>query len=373
MVERKITPACFHRWEEYPGNLPLSLLYINPNRCSERLSQDSERLFVPEKDDIPFTLSSFIRQRFSWGRLLISEDTVRKLFTSLTVHPDFLEVVHLFGEKSEPVEESFSVYFCHPLSQYQPSYPEHSFSNEGYVIGYNIKYVAEHGRPFLKDPYSVRETGVFQLCANGSNTTQRCNWIFVHPSEALEERLGEIFKNAKETSCALQFQIHALALLSVSENWRTYTNYLEESFRLLLERGFYTKVIRPTAEGDIEADFSDIRMLQLLTDKLRRLCHILQLNIDLGVQLKCISLLMAHPQIQNILDIRTAESSSRINSAVHDITEQGIQENKLIKMLTHQAAKDTRATKLITLLSAIFLPAIFVAVGIFWWHMNCPS
>ena len=102
------------------------------------------------------------------------------------------------------------------------------------VIGYNIKYVAGHGRPFLKDPYSVRETGVFQLCANSSTSAQRCSWVFIHASDALEERLGEVFKNAKQTTCALQFQIHALVLLSVSDNWRTYTNYLEESFRRLV-------------------------------------------------------------------------------------------------------------------------------------------
>jgi hypothetical protein len=39
-------------------------------------------------------------------------------------------------------------------------------------------------------------------------------------------------------------------------------------------------------EGDIEADFSDIRKLQILTDKLRKLVQILQLNIDLAAQLK---------------------------------------------------------------------------------------
>jgi len=65
--------------------------------------------------------------------------------------------------------------------------------------------------------------------------------------------------------------------------------------------------------------------------------------------------------IQNILDIRTGESNSRINSAVHDITEQGIQENKLIKRLTHQSTQDTRVMKVIALISAIFLPATFVA------------
>ena len=72
------------------------------------------------------------------------------------------------------------------------------------------------------------------MFANGSRPAQQCNWVFIHASDALEERLGEVFRNAKETTCVLQFQIHALVLLGVSENWRPYTNYLEESFQKLV-------------------------------------------------------------------------------------------------------------------------------------------
>lgn len=42
----------------------------------------------------------------------------------------------------------------------------------------------------------------------------------------------------------------------------------------------------PQIGGDIEADFSDIRKLQILTDKLRKLVQILQLNIDLAARLQ---------------------------------------------------------------------------------------
>jgi len=72
-----------------------------------------------------------------------------------------------------------------------------------------------------------------------------------------------------------------------------------------LERGFYTNINGPTVDGDIDTDFSDIRKLQLLTDKLRRLCHILQLNINLGTQLKSC--------MQQIKD-RTCAVSSSVSS-----------------------------------------------------------
>ena len=42
----------------------------------------------------------------------------------------------------------------------------------------------------------------------------------------------------------------------------------------------------PQFEGDVEADYSDIRKLQILTDKLQRLRQILSLNLRLCHQMK---------------------------------------------------------------------------------------
>ena len=42
----------------------------------------------------------------------------------------------------------------------------------------------------------------------------------------------------------------------------------------------------PQFEGDVEADYSDIRKLQILTDKLHRLRQILSLNLRLCHQMK---------------------------------------------------------------------------------------
>jgi hypothetical protein len=162
----------------------------------------------------------------------------------------------------------------------------------------------------------------------------------------------------------------------------------------------------------------------MLADKLHQLCHILGLNVQVGVHLKeCIHRIRqktkpdsslatsfdmfdsqvdlflfqqrthsaritclisrahgvsslvnvaVHPicapsgnrphQVQNIHEVRQADNSNRLNHAVRDITEQSIQENKLIKQLTHQSTLDTRSTMVIALISAIFLPATFAAV-----------
>ena len=51
-----------------------------------------------------------------------------------------------------------------------------------------------------------------------------------------------------------------------------------------------------------------------------------------------------------------------MNFEMQNLAEQGIEENRLVKRLTERATRDTKAMKIIALVSAIFLPATFMAV-----------
>ena len=51
-----------------------------------------------------------------------------------------------------------------------------------------------------------------------------------------------------------------------------------------------------------------------------------------------------------------------MNFEMQTLAEQGIEENRLVKRLTEQATRDTKSMKIIALVSAIFLPATFMAV-----------
>jgi hypothetical protein len=52
-----------------------------------------------------------------------------------------------------------------------------------------------------------------------------------------------------------------------------------------VDKGFFSNLKGLQVEGDITADFSDIRKLQILEDKISRLGQILRLNIRLGRKL----------------------------------------------------------------------------------------
>jgi hypothetical protein len=66
----------------------------------------------------------------------------------------------------------------------------------------------------------------------------------------------------------------------------------------------------------------------------------------------------------SLLEIRAAEASKQMNVEMQKLTEQGVNENKLMKRLTEKSTQDTKSMMIIALISAIFLPATFFAVSI---------
>jgi dTDP-4-amino-4,6-dideoxygalactose transaminase len=102
-------------------------------------------------------------------------------------------------------------------------------------IGYNIKYVAKHGRAIPKDPFSIREVGVYQ---HFSSSTQQCNWVLLQASDQLKDRLRRAFQFYDDTLPPKQFLLHSMILLDASEDWREYLIYLEEEFSKLVNGEF---------------------------------------------------------------------------------------------------------------------------------------
>ncbi|KAH8592032.1 hypothetical protein B0O99DRAFT_597651 [Bisporella sp. PMI_857] len=381
-------PERFAGWEIYPCNLPFSALDTNATRCQEELSKDAQRLFIPNEEESELqilqidttsqeegernpqqltigspeqllsclerpanTIFFQVTQEHSWSQLLITEELFRKLLTILNVHPGFLDVVHVFE------------------------------------VAYNVKYVARHRRNSpLKDPFSIRETGVYHKLQTG---LAKCTWIFLNPSETLSERLAKASTEPEASEPLGQFRWHALILLCLSESWRDYVNHLEENLSNLMDRGFSSNRQQSNRDGIITVDFSDIRSLQIMTDKLKRLIHLLNLNKNLCEHLSAFfgrvkslsppqlagsfcqyEIMIENYSFQNETHISRLESivsrAQGVGSLIEHIldlraAEQGAEENSLVRQLTLQSTEDTGAMRTIALISAIFLPATFLA------------
>jgi hypothetical protein len=97
-----------------------------------------------------------------------------------------------------------------------------------------------------------------------------------------------------------------------------------------------------------------------------RISNLLERSTGIGQLVSFLSVyqvcLTKYHQVQSILEIRATEAGKIMNFEMQKLTEQGIEENKLVKRLTQQATRDTKSMKIIALVSAIFLPATFMAV-----------
>ncbi|RVD86402.1 uncharacterized protein DFL_004679 [Arthrobotrys flagrans] len=237
------------------------------------------------------TISYFINPEYSWGRLQISEEVARRLFSSLPVHQQFISVISTFGEKISPVEQSYLTYFdriqiLNPFrtfrSRDQSNTDSAIFTQTcGYDLGYLFKYVDLHGRDLPKDPFAIRQTGVYHKY---DPQAKRSVWIFIQPSESLKERLDALFSRYKDNpiDLALQIEIHFLVLMHAAKNWRPYIKYLEDAFSRITEKGFYSDLNPETNSSDPKINFSDVREIHYFMDKLRTRLQLIQMDYQIA-------------------------------------------------------------------------------------------
>jgi hypothetical protein len=91
-------------------------------------------------------------------------------------------------------------------------------------ICYNIPYVHRPGRN-LSDPWSLRQTGVYQQLCNGLQTSR---WILLNLSESTKLHLKD-FVESRPNCCHLA--LHAELLLTLGSNWAEYIEYLSSELR----------------------------------------------------------------------------------------------------------------------------------------------
>ncbi|RVD86400.1 uncharacterized protein DFL_004679 [Arthrobotrys flagrans] len=277
----------------------------------------------------------------------------------------------------------------------------------GYDLGYLFKYVDLHGRDLPKDPFAIRQTGVYHKY---DPQAKRSVWIFIQPSESLKERLDALFSRYKDNpiDLALQIEIHFLVLMHAAKNWRPYIKYLEDAFSRITEKGFYSDLNPETNSSDPKINFSDVREIHYFMDKLRTRLQLIQmdyqiakkvqqllrrlrnrwiqetaLNIltprledvcdrfeqhlyDLAGHESRINMLLMRANdisrlIQQIIDCRTGQFSQATNDKLNRLVSSAVGQGESIHLLAQKGSKDTKMMKLFTIVTVIFLPGTFIA------------
>ncbi len=106
-------------------------------------------------------------------------------------------------------------------------------------ITYNLYHVEQHGRSNLKDPWSIRQTAVYQKF---SFNDERSTWTMVQLAKPIRNIIEKVIAGAKPRSSTtrghwlLPILIHTMILTMSQREWKTYIHYLAKRLASLVSQ-----------------------------------------------------------------------------------------------------------------------------------------
>lgn len=187
---------------------------------------------------------SFIEQRHSYSRLLVTRDLFEALISEFKVFPRFREFVLLFGAKhgeSEigPPQLRFRRIVDSAGGAGHQDYAGFGTDSHSSLrldpltyleIAYGLRY-AELNNRTSTEPWSIRQTAIYhRFRANEMAST----WVMVSASRRAERCIDRYVKGCVDLAPLNPFEIHLILLDTVLANWRPYLISLTDRIRQLV-------------------------------------------------------------------------------------------------------------------------------------------
>jgi hypothetical protein len=251
-------------------------------------------------------------------------------------------------------------------------------------LSYQVRYVEENHRGG-QDPWSLRHTGIYHhhnVVKNGLDV-----FILLHPvrEPVIESQLSALERDAaiRKDLCANPFLLHTWLFTNYFDNWRWYLRHLGARFA---SENNLAMVIKPE-RTEPSSSFLRVQKLRNLNDFILFSRACCAGNLDLLVRLSESNMSSAKGmleldsqkskmkgyiesadvlkgRVQNLIDLvgytltlHNQLEAAKIDTELRDLTEG-------LKRLTEDTVDDSATVKVITFLSAIYLPGSFIAVGI---------
>ncbi|KAF2244765.1 hypothetical protein BU26DRAFT_522534 [Trematosphaeria pertusa] len=309
-----------------------------------------------------------IYSRRTVAPLDITTDLLEQIFDRYAVHQDFANVVSSFGQDPNIAEGS---------SNNATIYTKQSGDSH---LSYQIRYVEENQRGG-NNPWSLRHTGIYHHHSpNGGPDV----FILLHPvrEPGLETVISALDGDAttRRDLCSNPFLLHTWLFACYFDKWRWYFRYLGERFA---EENNPAMVVKPQHAEPVSS-FLRVQRLRNTNDfvlfsraccagNLDLLTRLSQTQIEL---LKSLDELDAHKskmqgyiesadvlkgRVQNLIDLvgytltlHNQLEAAKIDTELRDLTEG-------LKLLTEDTVDDSATVKIITFVSAVYLPGSFIA------------
>ncbi|GES57632.1 hypothetical protein ATEIFO6365_0001092100 [Aspergillus terreus] len=329
--------------------------------------------------DLGFHLDSSIKiisicSKNSLDPLLIPPDLMGRIMQTHKIDPSFLHILLSFNE---PIYTSTT-----GARNAIVSSPDGSDS----YTSYQMFYVEAKNRGRPKPTVSFRRTGVYHHRRAGRDL-----FILLHPNEQskFDVRLQD-FIGAQQARTATRLSsfienpsvLHSILFSTFTDNWRWFISNLGEEFEHINDYAL-TKV-RPGISMDPDRSLEEISRLRNLADlvHLVRICSKGNLDIIQRLQARSPQPAAAHdifeatitgciascegliPRIQNATDmIQTAQTQKWAAEMQTQAAATGRELRDLtvkLKDLQKHTVDDSAAVKIITVMSAVYLPGSFV-------------
>ncbi|KAF6236137.1 hypothetical protein HO173_005766 [Letharia columbiana] len=361
---------------------------------------DSFKLSAPRKltqeiRDADVDVFIFLRQEYSWGRLLITEDTFGKILDSCNAFPEFNDHVSSFAFKTSDCDEHFATCDRRVNVSAQAGQDDHNC----YELCYLLRYPARHGRK-SGYPFSLRQTAVYQRFDDVRKTSK---WIFVQaPDDFSNELRNSLSSGNQERSPR---DIHRCAFALAEQEWRDYICYLDAELRVLEEKALFVDV-DVYSECDYLVAFADSQKLQRLRRRLVKCKEVLDCCLEIALRCQThwqdlcsrgmlesredntelgsyISRIKTHKRgieaiqehtegiatlLSQILNyrnenmiVKSNEALNKNSDAMREIAIAAKADNELISVLIGKSQNDSHTVKVLTYIALIYLPASLVA------------
>ncbi|KAF2133870.1 hypothetical protein P153DRAFT_381042 [Dothidotthia symphoricarpi CBS 119687] len=300
------------------------------------------------------------------------------LFSSVAMHPQFLNLVFGLGRQTSSGNDTFT-------SSYR------SQTTHGFDICYNIRFFEPHGRA-LSDPWSCRQTAIHHKfrAEDGQSI-----WTVIHPPLLFSQRL----EHAQSNQAVHPIALHICYIKASTHNLKA---YLECKACELTSLDGKLSVSKPFS--DFDTDFSTTQHLHSLKKKLnlalvitQGVSHVLSTlsthvtdntslmrltpDMDRDIHIEIAQLandMKSHEAtIQNLLTLVTNIDTLNTNILAFKNQDLLLRTTHSLAQLAHASATDTKLTtaiadktqqdsrvmRIATLIAMIYLPANLVLVS----------
>lgn len=335
----------------------ISILHTSPSEAEKVLSR---KALKPTRVRI---ISIYSRKTIS--ALDITNSLLEHIFEQYRIPYDFADVVASFGQNPNIAEGSSSNTAIRAKSPGDCN------------LSYQIRYVEQNQRGG-QDPWSFRHTGVFHRYDEVDTI------VLLHPIRAppVETVIAAMETDpvARAEFCSNPFLLHTWLFRQYFDNWRWYFRYIGELFA---EENNLAMVVKPE-HTEPSSSFLRVQQLRNINDFIifaRACCSgnfvlMEQFSMASFEPLSQLENLSAHKckmkgyiesadvlkgRVQNLIDLigYTLTLHNQLEAAKIDTELRNLTEG--LKKLTEDTVDDSATVKIITFVSAVYLPGNFIA------------